>query len=231
MKELLKKDHIDIIKCILFRTLYLTTLMNHYVIINQMAFEDDSVWFVRGDAEVEKIINLIFVLREEIVSAAVLLFLLSYCVRTQRTSRDNSFIRICMFAFLHVLLDAVSFLMANSTKFPSTVSDIFQKALYISAVMCINELFTYVHGIAYFKKKRKNVRVSSYAIVSACLIAVLVFKVQYSEFNGMVYASGIPLIIAFSVAIFYELSTIILLIVRFREAGEDFCKIMLPAVR
>jgi diguanylate cyclase (GGDEF)-like protein len=44
----------------------------------------------------------------------------------------------------------------------------------------------------------------------------------------MVYTGGVPLIISFAVVTFYEISTIMLLIIRFREVGENFCKIMIP---
>ncbi len=176
----------------------------------------------------EKISELIYILREEVVSTMVLAFLLSYCVRTQRTSRDNSFIRICMFAFLHALLDIVSFIIANDGRVIQFICDFVQKMLYISAVMCINEIFTYVHGIAYFKKSRKNVRIASYIIVGVTMLVVLFFKVEYKKISGMVYTRGVPLIISFAVVTFYEISTIMLLIIRFREVGENFCKIMIP---
>ncbi|XME03933.1 GGDEF domain-containing protein [Lachnospiraceae bacterium C1.1] len=177
----------------------------------------------------EKVFSLIFVIREEIVSIVVLLCLLTYCIRTQRTSRDNSFIRICMFSLLHVMLDAAAFLMGNYRNLIfEPLNDFVQKLLYISAVMVLNEIFTYVHGIAYFKKKKKNVRIASYCIVAATFLVSLFFKVKYVEIGGVVITQGIPLAINFAVGIIYEISTIVLLIVRFREVGESFCKIMIP---
>ena len=75
----------------------------------------------------EKIFTLIVILREELVSIAVLAFLLSYCFRTQRTSRDNSFIRICMFALLHAFLDALALITVNNSAFvPALVNGILQ---------------------------------------------------------------------------------------------------------
>ncbi len=133
-----------------------------------------------------------------------------------------------MFALLHALLDIVSFIVANDSRVLPFICDFFQRLLYISAVMCINEIFTYVHGIAYFKKARKNVRIASYIIVGLNLIAILFFKIEYVKIGGLLYTEGMPLKITFAVVIFYEISTILLLIIRFKEVGENFCKIMIP---
>ena len=176
--------------------------------------------------------NLVLVLREEIVCLIVLIYL-AFISRTFRMGKDGKvFSRIMLFAMVHVVTDAVTVWTVNNLEtVPPLLNDIAHIIFYLSAMFFSTEILIYVFRLC---RPNGSVRfryvVEGINLVYLALVVTGVLKIEYGTFSGTNASIGTAPTVGFALCFFYFVNAILMIVYNRSQIGRHIQYMMLPTL-
>jgi len=137
---------------------------------------------------------MLLLLREEIICAIVLIFLIFYYSLNKIKDRENFFLKLACAALLHVIFDIVTVITVNSL---DTVPELLNRALhicfYISGILFIQCFYNYVIHLTMRYKYMRILKRIAYIPLLLFIVLLLFLPMEYVEGSGTNYSFG-PLI-------------------------------------
>lgn len=135
--------------------------------------------------------NLILVMREEIVCLVIQILLLVYNVTYNKGEEGRRFLRICTCALTHVVFDVITIYTVNHLDtVPELVNKVCHQVFFLSAILFCYEFFNYVCRVSYSKRVAKKIRIVSSIVPILYLCLMPFLEIEYLEGNGTNYSFG-----------------------------------------
>ncbi len=174
-------------------------------------------------------INPILILREEIVCAVILIFLM-FISRAYRMGKDGKvFNLILAFAMLHVCMDGVTVWTVNHM---DRVSPAFNTAahwlMYLSAVSFSVVMFRYVLFVCFpqLDKKWNWIPLIPAGIYAVLLVSVL--TIEYQPFHDTMASAGSAPTAGFALCFAYFMTAIGVIVFSWKRIGKHIKALLLP---
>ena len=173
--------------------------------------------------------NLVLVLRAELVCLIILLYL-TFVSRTYRMGKDvRIFNQILFFAIIHVVMDMVTVYTVNNLG-DNLLNKIAHIIFYLSAIMYSYMMCLYTLNLS--RPQQMNRMKRLIALMPAMIYLVLLFtpllKIEYEQLNGTKASAGPAATVGFVIAFMYFAVAIGSIFVHWHKVGKHFKKVMLP---
>ena len=175
--------------------------------------------------------NLVVVLRAELVCLIVLLYL-TLVSRSYRMGKDvRVFNQILFFAILHVVMDGVTVWTVNHTEtVPLWCNNFLHILFYLSAIMYAYEMCLYTLNLSRPKQMNRSRRLLALAPVMAYIVLLCtpLMKIDYEQMNGIKASVGSAAVVGFVIAFAYFAVGICSIFIHWKKIGRHFKRTMLP---
>lgn len=165
--------------------------------------------------------NILLILRSEIVCAIILLLLLGYN-RISGVKSEKTFLRVCLCALGHVIFDGITAYTVNNIESVGTAFNYAMHFFMYLFAMCFGcEMFCYIvkniYSAASLRKWLKFVRLP----VLLYVLAMPFLEINYYQGNGTMYSMGSAGVAGFAVAGGYILIGTLLLLKNIRRVENN----------
>ena len=173
--------------------------------------------------------NLVLILREELVCLIVLCFLF-FLSRAYRMGKEGRiFNLILLYAILHVVLDGVTVWTVNHVDtVPRVVNDLLHGAFYFSAILFAEEICLYVQNLCYPLKTERNRWLSLIPAGVYLILLPLCLKIEYKPFDGTWASVGSAPTVGYCIAIGYFVVAMIIVSKNWKLVGKHIRSTLLP---
>lgn len=133
----------------------------------------------------------ILILREEIVCAVVLLFIIIYTTIYKIKDGDNSFMKVLIAAFCHVVLDIITVITVNNRHIvPDAVNKFLHLLFYFFSILFIMEFYNYIVRLTVPHNMQKLLQRIRFIPFILFVALFFVLPIEYVEGNGTDYSFG-----------------------------------------
>lgn len=173
-------------------------------------------------------VNLVFILRSEVVSAAILLYLFFFSLRYLENEQKGRFLQMCICAFGHVVFDFITVCTVNHLdSIPVWINDLLHIIFYEFAILFCYEFFCYVlnNALPYMTAKK----IARWVLPLPVLypLTILFLRIDYLQGRGTIYSYGPAAFLGYGLAM--TLFFISFLLVLFgKNLDASFKAVILP---
>ena len=174
--------------------------------------------------------NLVLVLRAEIVCLIILLYL-TFVSRTYRMGKDvRIFNQILFFSIIHVIMDAVTVYTVNSENTPLWLNNLAHIIFYLSAIMYSYEMCLYTLKLSRPNQMNRNRRLLALApvFVYIVLLCTPILTIEYAQLQGTKASVGTAATVGYIIAFAYFAVAIGSIFIHWKQVGSHFKRVMLP---
>ena len=173
--------------------------------------------------------NLVLILREELVCLIILVFLF-FLSRAYRMGKEGRIFHLILtFALAHVVLDGVTVWTVNHTDtVPRVVNDLLRGAFYLSAILFSVAICQYVVNLCYPRQAERNWWIS---LIPAGLYLVLLpvcLPIEYQPFNGTWASVGPAPTVGYAIALGYFAVAVAIILKNWQLVGRHIRATLLP---
>ena len=167
---------------------------------------------------------MLLILREEMICAVVLIFLIVYYVTNKVKDKKLLFLKQVCFALAHVIFDIITVVTVNNRDvIPEFANRFIHILFYLSGILFILAFHNYIMDMLGLYKHKQTLKVVGYAPLAFFIVLLAFLPIEYVEGNGTYYSYG-PLVFAgYGIFILYCVSSMIFLFV-FRQKFETRVK-------
>ena len=170
--------------------------------------------------------NILLILREEIVCFIVLSFLFFYS-HIYSKGEQKRFIRACAYAIGHVIFDIITVITVNNDVHP-TINWICHIIFYYFALLFCYELFKYCLSIV--MKVDKKLKHSFDVVITITLLIIPFCRIDYLQGNGTMYSFGPAVYVGYSIAFIYSMSGLGILLANYKKVDKTVKATLFPLI-
>ncbi len=172
--------------------------------------------------------NLVLILRSELICLIILVFLLFTSRFYKIGNESKCFSRLLRFALIHVVFDIVTVITVNNlTTVPALLNWVCHIIFYLSAIFFSNELVNYVTALCYPKHSKKSYAVGH--ILTLIYILCLPFlKIEYVADNGTNSSSGLAAYVGYGLAFTLFIIALVVIFVNYKVLTPSFKRALIP---
>lgn len=172
--------------------------------------------------------NMVLVLRSEIVCAVILIMLLGYYM-IYGSKTEKIFLRVCLFGLAHVIFDGITVYTVNNRQTVSdSVNNVMHMLMYLSAICFGCEIFCYILknliSSESLKKYLKFVRLP----VLLYAVSMPFLEIQYFSGKGTDYSMGSCTVAGFALTTVYNIAGTVMLFANMRKVEKSVIIGLLP---
>lgn len=172
--------------------------------------------------------NMLLVLRSEIVCAIILVLLMVY-YWIYGSKTEKIFFRVCLFGLTHVIFDGITVYTVNHRQtVDATLNYVLHMLMYLTAICFSCEIFCYILknmiSSETLKKYFKFVRLPVFLYAAAMPF----LRIEYLTGNGTDYSTGSCTIVGFAIVALYNIAGTVILLVNIRRAEKSVLTGLLP---
>ncbi|MBR5485331.1 MAG: GGDEF domain-containing protein [Oscillospiraceae bacterium] len=154
---------------------------------------------------------LLLTLREEVVCAIILLYLIFYYLFNKIKDKEMLFLKLASISLMHVLLDIITVITVNNRDVvPDFVNHVLHILFYVTGIGFGICFYNYIINFSAFYKHARLLRGLGYGMLGLFLVMQFFLPVEYLQGNQTAYSYG-PLVIL-GYATFLVLCTICLIL-------------------
>ncbi len=138
---------------------------------------------------------ILLTLREEIVCAVILLYLIFYYLFNKIKDKEMLFLKLASISLMHVLLDIITVITVNNRDVvPDSVNHVLHILFYVTGIGFGICFYNYIIDFSAFYKHARLLKKLGYGMLSFFLIMQFFLPVEYLQGNQTAYSFG-PLVI------------------------------------
>lgn len=168
----------------------------------------------------------VLILRAEIVSLVILIFLAMTAVKFNMGKDSKTFTALLAFAITHVIFDIITVITVNNAQVPSFINKGAHIIFYFSAIMYAKEMFQYVIN-KYYDSNKKKVFYYSFIPLIIYAAALPFLKLQFDEYEGTWSSGGPAAMVGYGIAFVFFIIAYILTLVNYKKQTHDFSMAMI----
>lgn len=172
--------------------------------------------------------NIILILRSEVVCLTILLLLMAYSLICGAKS-EKTFLRVCICSLGHVIFDGITVYTVNNIETTGrAVNYIMHFFMYLFAMCFSCEMFCYIikniFSAVSLRRWMKAVRLP----VALYVAAMPFLEINYYQGNGTMYSMGSAGAAAFALTVIYMILGAVLLLINIRRVETNVVLGVLP---
>ena len=175
--------------------------------------------------------NLVLVLRAELVCLFILAYL-AFVSRTYRMEKDaRAFNQILFFSIAHVIMDMVTVYTVNHTDtVPLWLNNLAHIIFYLSAIMFSYEMSLYTLNLSLPQQLNRPKRLLALVPVMIYLVLIItsLLTIEYKQLDGTWASVGTAPLVGYAIAFAYFMFAIGSILIRWKKVGRHFKRVMLP---
>lgn len=172
--------------------------------------------------------NMLLVLRSEIVCAIILVLLLAY-YWIYGSKTEKIFFRVCLFGLAHVIFDGVTVYTVNHRQTVSAaLNEVLHMLMYLSAICFGCEIFCYILKNLISNESLKKYLKFVHLPILLYAVSMPFLKIEYLPGNGTDYSTGSCTIVGFIIVALYNIAGTVILLVNIRRAEKSIITGLLP---
>lgn len=176
--------------------------------------------------------NVVLILREEIVCLLVLFFLAFY-YRVSRNKSDctnyDPFFRIMFFSILHVIFDIITVYTVNNRDIVPPLLNKWLHIIYLcTGIMFITEFLCYVIKLTCPMRVLKSMRRIQFLPVLVIFVCTFFVPLEYIDGKGTSYSFGPLLFVCYGMFMVFCIMCVVLAFVKFRNLDRKARIAILP---
>lgn len=172
---------------------------------------------------------MLLILREEIICAIVLIFLIFYYLVNKVKDKDMLFLKISLLALVYVFFDAVTVITVNNR---NLVSDELNRFLhicfYITGLLFSIWFYNYVVQLTIRYKYVRKMKTAGYLIFVAFILSLLFLPMEYVEGRGTHYSYGPLAILGYALFLLYCTASVVMLLMKRKKLDKRIRRSLLP---
>lgn len=156
---------------------------------------------------------MLLILREEIICAVILTFLIFYYSINKVKDKEMLFLKICSFGLLHVIFDIITVITVNNPAIvPDYVNRLMHICFYISGILFIQGFYNYIIHLTALYKHMRTLKALGYIPLMLFIILLIFLPMEYVEGNGTNYSFGPLAFAGYGIFMVYCLACMLMLI-------------------
>jgi len=156
---------------------------------------------------------MLLIVREEIISLIILIFITSYYVINKQKDKNNHFLTIMLTAIAHVALDLITVITVNNR---DVVPDVLNRTLhilyYMSGILFSRAFYRYILNLSGLYQNRWLYILRSNIPIFIFFTIMLFLPIEYRTGNGTDYSYGLVLFIGYGIFAIYCIISFFVLI-------------------
>lgn len=153
------------------------------------------------------------ILREEIVCAIVILFIIIYTAVYKLKDGDNSFMKVLFAAFGHIIFDIVTVVSVNNRDVVSdSVNKLLHLMFYFFGILFVMEFYDYIVRLTVPHNKQKILRLIRFVPFILFIVLFFVLPMNYVSGNGTDYSYGPLAFAGYGMFVVYCLLCLVLVV-------------------
>jgi len=174
---------------------------------------------------------MLLILREEIICAIILLFLIFYYSVNKVKDRDMRFLRVASAGLLHVLLDMATVVTVNRLDtVPQILNDFLHICFYIASILFIQQFYNYVISLCMPHKYVRRLKWAGYSLLLLFVAALFLFPMEYVEGKNTNYSYGMLTFLGYGLFAVYCTICMALLILRRGKLDKRVRHSLIPMI-
>ena len=173
--------------------------------------------------------NILLILRAEIVCLAILCFLLFCSLRYWENEEKGRFLKMCICALGHVIFDIITVITVNIPKVPVLLNDILHVAFYECAILFCFEFFCYVSRIVFTRNVAEKIAKATCILPIAYPFVVFFLDIEYLQGRGTNYSYGSSVMAGYGLAMLLFVVTLFM-VVKHEKMDPNVRKVLLPVI-
>ena len=172
---------------------------------------------------------MLLILREEIICAIILLFLIFYYLINKVKDKDMLFLKISVLALIYVFFDAVTVISVNHRDLVSdNINRILHIGFYITGLLFSIWFYNYITQLTVRYKYVKKMKAIGYFIFSIFVLSLLFLPMEYVEGNGTNYSYGPLAISGYALFLLYCTACVIMLFINRKKLDRKVRRALIP---
>ena len=176
-------------------------------------------------------LNILLIIRPELFSILVMLFLLLYdrfCAGF-RGERKNAFFPFALTCLGHCVMALVTEITVNSPEVPAVVNDVCHVLFFLFSLLYSLFYLDYaVDRIMPDSPYRKKLLTGGLVLAAVCIAVMLLSPIEYLQGNGTKYSAGIGPTLCYALGFVYVITADVAMIVYRKQLPRDMLLAMLP---
>lgn len=173
--------------------------------------------------------NVLLIIREEIICIFILSFLFIYSKIYLKSKDGSRFQTICFCAFGHVIFDIITVYTVNNVDIvPEILNYVFHIAFIVFAILYCYELFSYAVHLTFSIPLAKLFSRISIVPVFIYLVLTPRMRIEYVQGNGTYYAGGACIFVGYTIAICYFIASLFIILINHRKLERSVKNTMIP---
>ncbi len=172
---------------------------------------------------------MLLILREEIICAIVLVFLIFYYLVNKVKDKEMLFLKISCSALIYVIFDILTVITVNNR---DTVPDPVNRALhicfYITGLLFAMLFYHYISGLAVRYKYVHTLKNVGYGIFVAFALLLLFLPMEYESGKGTDYSYGPLAILGYALFLLYCTACLVMLLAAWKKLDRKIRRTLVP---
>ena len=175
--------------------------------------------------------NILLIIRAEIVCLVIQVFLLVYSALYNKSKTERIFLRICGWGLIHVVFDIITVYTVNHLEtVPQGVNWLCHVVFFMAAIMSCYELLNYIVRISYPEKLAKKLRIISTAVPVLYFALIPFLKIDYLTGKGTNYSYGPCVFAGYGCTVVLFVSSIALILINYKKIEKSVRRALIPMV-
>ena len=175
--------------------------------------------------------NMILVIRAEIICLVIQVFLLVYSALYNKSRNEKIFLRICCWGLIHVAFDIITVYTVNHLEtVPQGVNWVCHVIFFMAAIMFCYEFLNYIFQVSYPEKITKKLRIISTAVPVLYLILIPFLEIEYPAGRGTNYSFGPCVYAGYGCTVILFASSVVVIIINNKKIEKSVRLALLPMV-
>ena len=173
--------------------------------------------------------NMLLIVRSEIISILILIFLLIYdraCSR-YRDGKDR-FVFFDLAALGHALFGLITEITVNSPDFPHFLNDIFHIFFFAFALLFSLAYFGYSLSLIIPGASLRKYLLFGEILCAVSIVMMIISPIDYLQGNGTMYSAGIGPAICYSVALIMLVFSDVLIMINYKKISLSTVGLLIP---
>ncbi len=174
---------------------------------------------------------MILILREEIVCAVIMLFLIFYYTVNKVKDKEMLFLKLCVYALIHVIFDIITVITVNHQDIvPDFINRIMHIGFYAFSMLFIITFFHYVLRVSTLYKYAVTLKRISYIPLYLFMLTTAFLPVEYVDGRGTFYSYGPLVFIGYGFFMLYCAASLFLLLYSRKELDSRTKHSLIPMI-
>ena len=172
---------------------------------------------------------MLLILREEMICAIILVFLIFYYIVNKVKDKEMLFLKLSSLALCHVVFDIITVITVNNRDVVSDgVNRFFHICFYVSGILFAVWFYNYVVQLTVRYKYAQRLKTVGYIVFAFFMLLLLILPMEYVKGDGTDYSYGPLAIIGYAVFLLYSSACVVMLLVSWKKLDQRVRRALVP---